>query len=45
MVGVRMQPDQLDELDGWISDQAEPKPSRPEAVRRLLRDALGTKDS
>lgn len=40
MIGVRMQPDQLKELDGWIAAQDDPKPSRPEAVRRILKDAL-----
>lgn len=35
-----MQPDQLEKLDGWISKQDDPKPSRPEAVRRILKDAL-----
>ena len=42
MIGVRMQPDQLEELDGWIAKQDDPKPSRPEAVRRILKDALGS---
>jgi len=40
MIGVRMQPDQLEELDGWIAKQDDPKPSRPEAVRRILKAAL-----
>jgi len=35
-----MLPDLLSALDAWIEKQAEPKPSRPEAVRRLLWDAL-----
>lgn len=32
---VRLQPDQLDALDGWIAAQDD-KPSRPEAMRRIL---------
>jgi hypothetical protein len=27
-------------LDAWTEKQPEPKPSRPEAIRRILRDAL-----
>jgi hypothetical protein len=27
-------------LDAWIGRQAEPRPSRPEAIRRLLEQAL-----
>ncbi len=40
MVGVRLQPDQLAALDAWIARQ-DPAPSRPEAIRTLLADALG----
>jgi len=39
-VQVRMLPDLLASLDAWIEKQPSPKPSRPEAVRRLLWDAL-----
>ena len=28
-------------LDAWIAAQPEPRPSRPEAIRRLLAEALG----
>lgn len=35
-VVVRMQPTQLRALDHWIADQAQPFPSRPEAIRRLV---------
>src|SRR4051812_46017335 len=38
---VRTQPDLMAALDAWIARQPEPKPSRPEAVRRLV--ALGLK--
>ena len=34
-IQVRMQPDQLEKLDEWARGQAD-KPSRPEAVRRLM---------
>ena len=35
---VRMHEADLDVLDAWIAAQPDPKPSRPEAIRRL---ALG----
>jgi hypothetical protein len=28
-------------IDQWIAVQPKPKPSRPEAIRRLLEKALG----
>ena len=37
---VRLQPDQLAALDRWIDAQSKPKPSRPEALRRLLGEAI-----
>lgn len=40
-VTVRLQPDQLSALDGWIAEQPEPRPTRPEAVRAILRERLG----
>ena len=39
MVGVRLQPDQLAALDGWIEEQPE-SPTRPEAVRQLVTKGL-----
>ena len=36
LVGVRLQPDDLAALDAWI-DAQDDKPSRPEAVRKLMR--------
>ena len=39
-IGVRLQSGQLDQLDAWIATQDD-KPSRPEAIRRLLAKALG----
>lgn len=40
LIGVRLQPDQLDALDTWIARQESP-PSRPEAIRLILREKLG----
>ncbi|HVL71467.1 MAG TPA: hypothetical protein VM434_06225 [Beijerinckiaceae bacterium] len=40
-VTVRLGPDELARLDAWIAQQPEPKPSRPEAIRRLI--DLGSK--
>ena len=28
-------------IDAWIAAQPEPRPTRPEAIRRLLAEALG----
>lgn len=39
MIGVRLQPDDLAELDAWITAQPEPL-SRPAAIRRLMSAAL-----
>jgi hypothetical protein len=36
---VRIRPKELSELDGWIKRQDD-KPSRPEAIRRLMQQAL-----
>lgn len=35
-IQVRLQPEQLAALDAWIVGQEEPRPSRPEAIRRIL---------
>jgi hypothetical protein len=40
LVGVRLQPADLAALDAWIAAQPEPKPSRPAALRVLVRPAL-----
>jgi hypothetical protein len=40
---VRLQPDQLGKLDAWITRQPEPRPTRPEAIRRLIEFGLKTK--
>lgn len=39
-ITVRVPPAQLASLDAWIGSQPEPKPSRPEAVRRLIEKGL-----
>jgi metal-responsive CopG/Arc/MetJ family transcriptional regulator len=39
LIGVRVPPDELTELDSWISKQDD-APSRPEAIRRLVEIAL-----
>jgi hypothetical protein len=38
-----MQEAHLAALDAWIERQPEPKPSRPEAIRRLVEKGLGRK--
>lgn len=40
IVGTRLQPDQLTLLDAWREQQPD-RPSRPEALRRLMMKALG----
>ena len=40
LIGVRLQPPDLATLDRWIAAQPDPKPTRPEAIRRLLTAAL-----
>src|SRR5271170_4458415 len=44
-LAVRMPPRDLARLDAWISKQPVPKPSRPEAMRRLVAEALGKPDA
>ena len=36
LIGVRLQPGALSMLDDWISTLPDPKPSRPEAIRRIV---------
>ncbi|TNC08448.1 ribbon-helix-helix protein, CopG family [Methylobacterium terricola] len=38
---LRLDPDMLAALDELIARQPDPKPSRPEAVRQVLAQALG----
>jgi len=37
---VRLLPAPLDALDAWIAARPEPRPTRPEAIRRILAEAL-----
>jgi hypothetical protein len=37
---LRMPPPALSALDSWIASQPDPKPSRPEAIRRILAEKL-----
>jgi len=39
-IDLRIAPKQLTVLDAWILAQPDPKPSRPEAIRRLVERAL-----
>jgi hypothetical protein len=39
-VNIRLERRALDALDAWIASQPEPRPSRPEAIRRLLAEAF-----
>ena len=41
-VNVRLPPAELDALDAWIATQPEPRPTRPEAVRRLMTAGLAS---
>jgi hypothetical protein len=41
LIGVRLQPDALTAVDAWIVRQTE-QVTRPEAIRRLLEQALST---
>jgi len=44
-IGVRIPPDQVVTLDSWIAAQPEPKPTRPEAIRRLVELGLAQGDA
>lgn len=39
-IGLRLYADMEAKLDAWIEAQPEPKPSKPEAIRRLMGEAL-----
>lgn len=39
-VQVRLQPNQLEKVDAW-RDRQDDKPTRPEAIRRLVDHAIG----
>ena len=40
VVSLRLYPDMEGKLAAWIAQQPDPKPSRSEAIRRLLAEAL-----
>jgi hypothetical protein len=40
LVGVKFLPEELAALDAWIAAQPEPRPARPEAIRKVLKGAL-----
>jgi hypothetical protein len=39
-INVRLPPGELAALDAWIAKHDDPKPSRPEALRRFAQSAL-----
>jgi hypothetical protein len=39
-IDVLLEPNELTGLDAWIAAQAEPRPTRSEAIRRILADTL-----
>jgi hypothetical protein len=43
LIGVRIQPQELELLDRWRAGQAD-KPGRPEAIRRLVEQSLNSKE-
>jgi hypothetical protein len=42
VIGLRLYAQQEAQLDAWIEAQPDPKPSKPEAIRRLLGEALSS---
>lgn len=40
-IGLRLYPNEQRALDAFIASEPDPKPSRPEAIRRVLTKALG----
>lgn len=43
LIAVRFAPELLAKIDDWIRSQPDPKPSRPEAIRALIRERFGEK--
>jgi hypothetical protein len=39
-IGLRLYPVEEAALEAWIARQPDPKPSNPEAIRRILREHL-----
>jgi Arc/MetJ-type ribon-helix-helix transcriptional regulator len=44
-IGLRLPSSLAGSLDAWIAAQPEPRPSRSEAIRRLLAQALGNQET
>jgi hypothetical protein len=44
-IGLRLYPDLEAKLAAWIAKQQDPKPSRPEAIRRLVELGLAVKQA
>ena len=44
-IGLRLYPDLDRELTSWIKAQPAPRPSKPEAIRQLLQQALRNSSS
>src|SRR4051812_33488589 len=44
-IGLRVPPEQLVRLDAWIARQPGPKPTRPEAIRRLIEAGLNATEN
>src|ERR1700722_18799690 len=40
-ISVRLHSPEMARIDAWIAAQRDPRPTRPEAIRRLLAEALG----
>jgi hypothetical protein len=45
LVGVRLQPLPLGQLDAWIAKQGEPDLGRPEAIRRIVEPVLAAESA
>ncbi|MFZ3181354.1 MAG: hypothetical protein WA156_14360 [Methylocystis silviterrae] len=42
---MRLERPALNAIDAWIAAHPEPRPTRPEAIRRLVEKALGAGDA
>ena len=40
-LSLELSPAEVERLDSWIAAQSDPRPSRAEAARRILAEALG----
>jgi hypothetical protein len=45
LVGVRLQPLPLSQLDAWIAKHGEPALGRPEAIRRIVEPILAAEST